>query len=287
MSDPPVQADMPAAEIVYLGVYVQDFNRFSVEEGLVEVNFYLTIRSDTNASIDDLEIMNGQVTSMDVIRDDTDLKVYRLITSLSVDPDLRRYPFDRHTISIEFEPKLENDREMVLAIDQKDTGLDEKADIPGWGIVGTGSFITNKSYVADEVAYSRAVFDYRVQRDVRSTVLKFFLPIMLIIIVALCSMMLKTSARLGLSASMFLSSVLIHWRMVDAIPIVGYTTFLDLFMIITYSTLVMVLISGILVLKYVEAKDPLKVEKVNRWSIRVIPVLSFSLYAILFISLAF
>jgi hypothetical protein len=82
---------------------------------------------------------------------------------------------------------------------------------------------------------------------------------------------------------MFLAAVLIHWRIADAIPLVSYATFLDLFMIITYATLVMVLISGILVLKYSEEGDTGCVKRINYWSLRIIPPLTIGLYLLLFL----
>jgi hypothetical protein len=96
---------------------------------------------------------------------------------------------------------------------------------------------------------------------------------------------MKVSSRLGLNASMFLAAVLIHWRVADAIPLVAYATFLDFFMIITYATLVMVLVSGILIMKFTEAKDTVRSELVYRWSIRIIPLLAIVLYVILFVAM--
>jgi hypothetical protein len=96
---------------------------------------------------------------------------------------------------------------------------------------------------------------------------------------------MKVSSRLGLNASMFLAAVLIHWRVADAIPLVAYATFLDIFMIIMYATLVMVLVSGILILRYNEAKDTARVEQISRWSLRIIPALSLAMYCLLFLSL--
>ncbi len=157
--------------------------------------------------------------------------------------------------------------------------------MPGWELTGTSSLVTNKTYVAGEVPYSRAVFNFGIRRDDASTILKFFLPIMLIIIVSLSSLMMKVSSRLGLNASMFLAAVLIHWRIADEIPLVAYATFLDFFMIITYATLVMVLVSGILILKHTESKDTAGVERVSRWSVRIIPTISIVLYFFLFLTL--
>jgi len=270
---------------VQIGVYVVDFNRFSVADGTVEANFYVTLTSDTPVSINDLEIMNGHATSVDTIIDTPNEKEYRIVAILTADPDLRRYPLDRHTLPVEFEPKLKNEREMVLVIDQANSGLDPEAELPGWEVTGTSAAVTNKSYVSEEIPYSRAVFDYGIARNVASTILKFFLPIMLIIIVSLSSLMMKISSRLGLNASMFLAAVLIHWRVADSIPLVAYATFLDLFMIITYATLVMVLVSGILILKFTESEDTARVEQIHRWSLRIIPPLTITLYCLVFLTL--
>ncbi|MGA2699330.1 MAG: hypothetical protein ABSE74_06790 [Methanoregula sp.] len=84
---------------------------------------------------------------------------------------------------------------------------------------------------------------------------------------------------------MFLAVVLIYWRIADAIPLVVYATFLDFFMIIIYATFVMALVSGILIQGFAEDKNVYRVEQVNRWSIRIIPALSISLYFLLFLSI--
>ena len=270
---------------VQVGMYIVDFNRFSVATGTIEANFYLTLKSATPVSMNDFEITNGRISSVDTIIDTPSKKEYRINAELSVDPDLRRYPFDRHTIAVELEPKFKNEQELVFVIDPEKTRIDPEADLPGWQFTNTRSGVTNKSYVADEVPYSRAIFEYGIGRDVASTLLKFFLPILLLITVSLASLAMKTTSRLGLNASMLLAAVMIHWRIVDAIPLVAYTTFLDMFMIVTYGTLVMVLISGILTMKFVELKDPARVELINRWSLRIIPPLSILSYFVVFLSL--
>lgn len=274
-------------QVVHISAYMIDFSKFSVEDGSVDANFYLHISSDSPISLADLEIMNGKISSVNTLTDTPLEKEYRVYSVLTMDPNLRRYPFDRHIIPLEIEPHSRNEREMVLVIDRDQSGLDHGANLPGWEFTGTSSIIHNETYSIEQVPYSRAVFLYGIERDGVSTILKFFLPVMLIIIVSLSSLMMKVSSRLGLNASMFLAAVLIHWRVADAIPLVAYTTFLDVFMIITYGTLVMVLISGILILKFAESKDTARVDKVNYWSLRIIPPVCITLYFLLFLSLAF
>jgi hypothetical protein len=174
---------------------------------------------------------------------------------------------------------------MILVIDEKHTGLDSLASIPGWKIGESHAYVMNNSYETGEIPYSRVIFSYDISRDSFSTFLKFFLPVMLIVIVSLSSLLMKMTSRLGLNASMFLAAVLIHWRIADSMPMVEYATFLDNFMIITYAILVMVLISGILIMFLHEEKKTAMVESVNRWSIRIIPALSLLLYAVLFLTL--
>jgi hypothetical protein len=285
-ADLPVHPNGTGPQIVNVSIYVVDFNRFDLSAGTVGVDFYLNLKSTSPVSIGDVELMNGMITSTSPVIDTSNEKEYRVVAVLTADPDISRYPFDRDTLPIRIEPKVRNVQEMVFVIDPTTSGLSHEANLPGWKFTDTGSSVENHSYLPGEIPFSRVNFDYGVIRDVTSTVLKFFLPLMLIVIVSLSSLMMKISSRLGLNASMFLAAVLIHWRIADGIPSVTYATFLDIFMIITYVTLVMVLLSGILILKFTESGDRTRVEQINRWSIRIIPALSVTLYFLLFLTLA-
>ena len=107
--------------------------------------------------------MNGRALSVDTIRDNTNEKEYWITAELTADLDLHRFPFDRHIIKVEIEPKLMNKLEMVLVIDQANSGIDPEADLPGWGLEGTSSDIFNRTYVPGEVSYSRAVFGFGIE----------------------------------------------------------------------------------------------------------------------------
>lgn len=272
-------------DIVEVSFYIIDFKRVDVEAGTFGVDFYLTLTSDTSVTIDDFELMNGMISSITLVRDTPQRKEYRIVAVLSNEPDLSRYPFDRHTLSLWIEPQQKNEQQMVLTIDSATSGIYAYANVPGWTLTGTRSAVVNATYLPGEVPYSRAVFDCGIERDAASTILKFLLPLMLIVIISLSSLLMKTTSRLGLNASMFLATVLIHWRVADSIPLVAYATFLDLFMIITYAMLVMVLLTAILTLKFTESGDTARVDQINYWSIRVIPPVTITLYSLLFISL--
>lgn len=279
-------AGAPAGpQIISIGTYVVDFSNYNPREGTFQTNFYVTLNSDMPVNSTDFEMMNGHADTVGFLEDTPTRKYFRVFASLDTDPDFHRFPFDRHTLQIIVEPRVRNTSEMILVIHKNSTGLDPMASLPGWKFGAGSAYVMNHTYEGEQVPYSRVVYSFEITRDSLSTFLKFFLPVMLIVIVSLSSLLMKVTSRLGLNASMFLAAVLIHWRIADAMPMVEYATFLDYFMIVTYATLVMVLISGILINRYNEVKDAAMVGLVNYWSIRIIPPVSIVLYALLFLTL--
>lgn len=272
-----------APQVVQIGVYTVDFNNFNIADGTFSTNFYLTLESDSPVSINDFDIVNGQITSVDPLIDTPNEKSYRIFATATADPDIRLYPFDRHMLPIEIEPKLYDENRMVLVIQKDHTGLDPEADLPGWQIIEDNSRTISKSYNTGVTPYSRAAFNYGTTRDTTSTLLKFFLPILIIVIISLSSLMIRESSRLALNATMFIVAVFVHWRISDEIPFVAYATLLDQFMIVTYATIAMVIVSGILIQKFSESNNITRLEQVNRWSIRIIPVVSVVAYSLLFL----
>lgn len=207
----------------------------------------------------DIDLMNGMITASTLVHETPHQKEYRIIAVLTAEPDLSRYPFDKHTLPVKLEPRENHEDRMVVVNDASENGINPDADIPGWRITGSGCSVTNMTYLPGEVPFSRIVHEYWIERDAMSTSLRFFIPLILIVIVSLSlslsSLLMKISSRLAVNASMFLAAVLYHWRISDTIPVVGYATFLDLFMLITYATLVMVLVSGILMLSCTDEKS--------------------------------
>ena len=67
---------------------------------------------------------------------------------MTANPDLRRYPFDNHTLPIIIEPKVLTEKDMVFVIDDTNTGLNSEADLPGWTLTGMDARVTNQTYVA-------------------------------------------------------------------------------------------------------------------------------------------
>jgi len=100
-----VQPNATFPQIEKIGVHIMDFNGFSGADGTAETNFYLSLKSDGPVSLDTIELMNGQITSVYPLINTTNEKTYRIYATITADPDLREFPFDRHTLPIIFESK--------------------------------------------------------------------------------------------------------------------------------------------------------------------------------------
>ncbi|PWR72993.1 ligand-gated ion channel [Methanospirillum lacunae] len=282
--DPATNMTVPHA-VITVGVYVIDFKQFDIQEGTCEVDFYLHLESDTPVTINDIELMNGDIISADLTHSTPNDKFYRVHATVSTDLTLQNYPFDYETIRIEIEPKDLYENEAIFVIDTIKTGIDPSEKIDGWSFVNVSSKVDSQIFPGDGAAYSRAVFNFTMKREALSNVLKFFLPIFLIVLVSLFSLLMKVTSRLSLNSSMFLAAVLIHWRVVSEIPNLSYGVFLDIFMVITYATLIMVLISGILRIHFTDSGKITQAELVHRISIWFIPAFCLLNYLWLFYTL--
>jgi hypothetical protein len=271
--------------MITLGVYVVDFKKFDIQEGTCEVDFYLLLQSALPITINEIELMNGDIISADLTHNSSGEKFYRVHATVSTDLTLQNYPFDYETIKIEIEPKDLYENEAIFVIDTVKTGMDPTEKIDGWSFVNVSSEIKSATYPGDDKAYSHAVFNYAMKREALSNVLKFFLPIFLIVLVSLFSLLMKVTSRLSLNSSMFLAAVLIHWRVVSEIPNLSYGVFLDIFMVITYATLIMVLISGILRIHFTDGGKAAQADLVHRVSKWFIPAFCLLNYFWLFYTL--
>ncbi len=81
--------------------------------GTFETNFYVSLRSDSDINLTDLEMINGHANAIGTLTDTPGYKYYRVFAAMNADPDFRRYPFDRHTLPIIVEPKTRDEREIV------------------------------------------------------------------------------------------------------------------------------------------------------------------------------
>jgi len=272
---------------VYVGVYVLNLGKFELATGAYTVDFYLSLRSQELVEMGDFEFMNGRAATVDKLIDTPTEKFYRIQANLSQNLDLRRYPFDEHLLTIEIEDKRRTVDELVYVVDEQNCGVDPGVIVVGWRLAGWEAKVLAHDYEIYGETYSRFVFGLRIQRVVLNAVIKSFLPIACMVLVGFLSLLLapdKVTTRLSLNISTLLGAVMFHVNLTASIPPVGYLTLADRIMIVTYVVLVLILFSGVALLRWAEKEDKKALAlRVYHQALGLIPPLAVALYLLVFL----
>ncbi|MEM0475758.1 MAG: hypothetical protein QW343_03115 [Candidatus Norongarragalinales archaeon] len=272
--------------IVKVGIYVLNIGKFDVSSGSYTVDFYLSMHCDSECDPSNFEFMNGRATSMDKILDAPNEKFYRIQAALSENIDLKEYPFDRHSLPIVIEDKRNTKEKLVYVPDEKNSGIDSSVTLVGWELDGWNSRAEDHIYQPYNESYSRFVFNIGIKRIFLAAILKTFLPVIFIVIVGLLALLIeerdKLWTRIGINTSALIAAVMFHLNVTSSIPPVGYLTFADKFMIVTYVVLVLSLLSSILMMMHAKRGDAQLEKKIYRISLVGLPLLAAVAYAFLF-----
>lgn len=272
---------------VYVGVYVLNLGKFELATGAYTVDFYLSMRSEEPVEMGDFEFMNGRAATVDKLIDTPTEKFYRIQANLSQNLDLRRYPFDEHLLTIEIEDKRRTVNELVYVVDKQNCGVDPGVIVVGWRLAGWEAKVLTHDYEIYGETYSRFVFGLRIQRVILNAVIKSFLPIACMVLVGFLSLLLtpdKVTTRLSLNISTLLGAVMFHVNLTASIPPVGYLTLADRIMIVTYVILVLILLSGVAILRWAEKEEKKALAlRVYHQALGFVPPLSAILYLAVFL----
>jgi len=273
--------------VVKVGIYVLNVGKFDVATGSYTVDFYMNMHCDGECNPDSFEFMNGRATSIDKIIDEPGQKFYRIQAALSENIDLKGYPFDEHNLPIVIEDKRNAKDRLAYVLDRENSGIDPAVTLVGWDLAGWDGKAEDHDYIPYNETYSRFTFNIRIRRIFLASILKTFLPVVFIVIVGLLALLIeerdKLWTRIGINTSALIAAVMFHLNVTASIPPVGYLTFADKFMIITYVTLVLSLLSSILMMMHAKAGDENLEKKIYRLSLYGIPLLALFGYALLFI----
>lgn len=276
-----------AAQEVHVGVYVLNVGKFEVNTGTYTVDFYLDFKCSSECSPEKFEFTNGRAASIDKLIDTPTEKFYRIQASLSQNIDLRQYPFDKHSLTIELEDKEKPIAEQHYIPDNSSSGIDPSVIIVGWHLDWWNATTAEHRYEPYDETFSRYIFSIEISRVPLTSFLKSFLPVFFMVFVGLLSLLLradKVTTRLTLNISTLLAAVMFHVNLTSTIPPVGYLTFADKFMITTYIILILILFSGILLMRHTDLKEEAHAARIYKYSLYLVPAIAFFSYVFLFFS---
>src|SRR3989338_527607 len=272
---------------VETAIYVLNLGKFDVATGSFTADFYLDMKCQEKCNVGDFEFMNGRASSVDKIIDEDTEKFYRIQGNFNSNVDLKDFPFDSQKMQIIIEDKLNSIDKIKYVQDDEESGVDKSIIFSGWDLKGWNSEVKEHEYKVYDETYSQYVFDINIARIKLNAFMKTFMPVFFILLVVLFSFVLdpdKITTRLGMAGSSLVASVMFHISISNQIPHVGYLTFADKFMVLTYAVLIATFIINVYLLELLERKNNELVERIHRKTeysmFAVVPLLYLLLFLI-------
>jgi hypothetical protein len=257
------------AQDVNVALYVLNLGKFDIASGTFTADFYLSITCEEDCTTQNFEFMNGRASSVDKIIDTPTEKFYRIQANMNNPVDLKRFPFDKQQMQIVIEDKVKTIDEINYVPNLEESGIDETVIFTGWNLDSWNAEVTKHYYPVYDETYSRYIFTMDISKIFWNSFIKTILPIIFIMLVALSSFVIdpdKMATRVAMISSALVASVMFHVSISNQVPPVGYLTFADKFMLLTYFILLMSFVINITLFDLLEKKKEAIVHKVHRYT---------------------
>ncbi|MEM4259801.1 MAG: hypothetical protein QXG00_01035 [Candidatus Woesearchaeota archaeon] len=271
---------------IYVGLYLLNLGKFDIATGSFTADFYLSIKCNNICPSYDFEFINGRASSFEKIIDTPAEKFYRIQANLVSSIDLKRFPFDKQKLQIILEDKKKTIEEMNYIPNLEETGVDDSIIFIGWNMDKWVAYTREHKYYLYDETYSQYIFEIPISRILVNAIFKTFLPIVFILLIMLSSFVLdpdKITTRLTMVGSALVASVMFHISLANQIPPVGYLTFIDKFMIMTYFVILLSFVFNVFLLELHEQKKDKAVKKLHKSTEFTMFILVPLLYLLLFI----
>ena len=226
---------------VYVGTYLSDVSDFDLKAGRFKADLRVWVKWLGDDTVPDVTFENGEVESKEEIGREHDAAwhsvQWRVQGTFRGDFPVNAFPFDRQTLPVVFGLASSDG---VLVPDLGASGMSPSFSITGWAYEPEFSaraeeriYRSDLGSVSDEGKDShqrRAVFSVEMRRPFGPYLIKFALPLALILLVALLALLLpaeRLDVRSAMGITALLSCIAFHYTQADTLPNVTYLVAAD------------------------------------------------------------
>ncbi|MEI8256248.1 MAG: ABC transporter substrate-binding protein, partial [Deltaproteobacteria bacterium] len=285
-----VTAHADPAQRVYVGVYLHDVTKFDQKDGVFDVDIELWVKWFGEFDASRVTIANAATVERTLIAEESDgawhSTRWRVRGTLRGEFPLHRFPFDAQTLTVTLELP---DRYGDLVPDLAGSGMREHFGITGWNYdpwfrpnVSRMTYRSDLGSIESEgrpTTVHRVSFEVVLRRPMVTVGLKFFLPLLVILLVALIALFLpadRVDARSGIGVTALLSTFAFQFAIADTMPDVTYLTVADVMFMVSYG-LVAALLALSIVSFFLDSKGrPGAARRLDRIARLVVPVLGIT-----------
>ncbi|MGB8216056.1 MAG: hypothetical protein WCE94_02045 [Candidatus Methanoperedens sp.] len=226
-------------------IYVYNIRGFDVSTGQYSVDFYLhfhwnpdEVPVNISDQITSFDLMNGRIDSQKTITNDPGDIWLGVSGTFNKRVDLKDYPVDTQTMTIELENSNLNNTALVYVADTNESSIDKGVEVLGWVIKGWDIYTEDHYYPTFGETYTRLVYKITISRYI-SILFKTVLPAMILLVIGLFAFLIPPAdlfERLGLLIAVVLGSFQHHLAVSGTIPPAPYLTLIDAIMVTNYIT---------------------------------------------------
>jgi hypothetical protein len=161
----------------------------------------------------------------------------KLNVTLEARYDLRRFPFDRQTLSIELESFDWPANDLELRGQSDMVGFSERFEIPEWRAVTVDSYVDEVKEPRDRERFSELVVTLEVDRESGFYVWKILVPLVLLVGISWSVFWMSgetLAARIAISFTGILTVVAYQFVINDVLPKVTYFTLWDTILLLSF-----------------------------------------------------
>ena len=271
---------------VALGVAVQSIHNLDEKVGGWDVDYYLYEKwLPVPGFTPQTEIVNETNRQDSLHFDLVELKggycqrSRHLRSTLRVEYDLRRFPFDRQNLLMvlsdaQFDSSQLNyaDRPTVADIDSF-----VRSQLSGWQVGQAVSFRReSRKFTGEEgsPSYDYATFSVPVERQMEFHVTKYFLPLFIIVVVGFCTFWIDPddlNTQVSIGVTCLLAAIALQFSESSRLPEVAYLTFADRVYVACYLAIALTLVECVYTNSLVRKKHRPAASLVQRRSRVIFP----------------
>jgi hypothetical protein len=216
-------------------------------------------------------------TTAEIMPDGTVLAQERFAKTLSSGLELQNFPFDAQSLQIVLESLKYGDKQVQFLADPSkiSIGTDRFVSLSEWQI-GKIIGINSKSFFPPEQQdYSRVTIEIHIKRNSGFYLLKVMMPLLLITIASWSVFWINPeefSTQIGIAFTNLLTVVALLLVINDALPRVGYLTFMDGFTMLCFMTILVAILELLLAHRWQTREHPQRAVNIHRQARWIVPV---------------
>jgi ABC-type transport system substrate-binding protein len=263
---------------VYVGVHLNDVSDFDLKAGRFKADVTVWVKWLGGSEAPTLTFPNAEVDDLDELGAESEghwhSKRWRLQGTFRGDFPVHDFPFDEQALRITFALAS---TEGALVPDLASSGMRPTFSITGWNYEPSFSASVEERVLSSDLgsvglegqnAHQRLVtYSVELSRPFGPYLVKFALPLMLILLVSLLALFLqpeRLDVRSAMGITGLLSCIAFHFTQADTLPAVTYLVAADTLFLASYVFITLTLVVSVVVYRVYERRPT-----VARWADRL------------------